>query len=262
MAELLLINPKARTRKAPRKASPAQRRARAAFAAASRARSAAARASNPVRRIRRRRRNPVAAPASAAPVRRARSIARMDNPRRRRRYSRRRRNPIAFSGGMRSYINLIKDGLIGGAGAIGVDIAMGYISPYLPASLQRTPGTVGIGDGVKAIITVALGQLLARPTKGLSIKAAQGSLAVQAHAVLATFLPSTMTLGYAVPAPVANMSNRIGPNRRSLSVAGAGGMGRFTQPNAPGVMLSGFTQPGVSPMLGRSAAMARESVVR
>lgn len=251
MAEVLLINPRPR-RKSRRGPSPAQKRARAAFAAASRARA-------------RRRRNPIAKPIApmpptprpAAQARRvARRVARRAtyaaNPLGRR--HRRRRNPISL-GSSSTYMTMVKDGLIGGAGALAVDLAMGQLNNYLPSSLQRVPGQVGVGDAVKAVLTVAMGQLLAKPTRGYSRKAAQGALVVQAHGILAQFLPGTMTLGYAVPARVANMSNRVGPNSAAL--------GRFTRPGSPSPMLSRFTSPGTaSPLLSRASTMARESIVR
>lgn len=247
MSEILLINPRAR-RKSRKPASAAQRRARAAFAAAARARSL-----NPRRRRKARRRNPVAV---GAPVRAARRVARRaSNPvAGRRRTHRRRRNPISL-GSSSAYVRMIKDGLIGGAGALGVDVAMGYITPYLPASLQRTPGSVGVGDAVKAVITIALGKLLDKPTKGMSMTAARGALVVQSHALLATMLPSTMTLGYSVPANVVPMSNRIGPNRRSLNAYTAPGMtpllNRYTSAGGPSPLLS-----------GRDSVMQREALVR
>lgn len=246
MSEVLLINPRAR-RKSRKPASAAQRRARAAFAAAARARSL-----NPRRRRKARRRNPVAV---GAPVRAARRVARRaSNPVHRRRTHRRRRNPISL-GSSSAYVRMIKDGLIGGAGALGVDVAMGYITPYLPASLQRTPGSVGVGDAVKAVITIALGKLLDKPTKGMSMTAARGALVVQSHALLATMLPSTMTLGYSVPANVVPMSNRIGPNRRSLNAYTAPGMtpllNRYTSAGGPSPLLS-----------GRDSVMQREALVR
>lgn len=262
MAKMLLINPKRRARRATRwprshrasrrrNPSAAQLAARAKFAAMARARSAKRRknpapycvnanASGSWRRAkrassRRRRRNPVT-PIYSAPMRRYR----------------RRRNPINL-GSSATYIRMIKEGLIGGAGAVAVDLAMGQINQFLPSTLQRVPGQVGVGDAVKAVLTVAMGHLLRGPTKGLSVDMARGALAVQAHGVIAQFLPSGMALGYATAAPVANMSARIGPNR----------LGRYTQPGVT-PMLSRFTPPGTaSPMLSsRMSTMARESIVR
>lgn len=253
MAKMLLINPKRRARRSSRRRNPsaAQLAARAKFAAMARARSAKRRknpgpycvnanASGNWRRAarsssRRRRRNPVT-PIYAGAARR----------------SRRRRNPISL-GNSATYIRMIKEGLIGGAGAVAIDLAMGQINQFLPSTLQRTPGAVGVGDAVKAVLTVAMGHLLRGPTKGISVDMARGALAVQAHGVIAQFLPAGMTLGYAVAAPVANMSARIGPNR----------LGRYVTPGVT-PMLSRFTAPGTpSPMLSsRQSTMMRESMVR
>ncbi len=252
MAEMLLINPRRRRRKTARKSnpSPAQKRARAAFAAASRARAGKRRARNPaprraarVVRRRRRRRNPITVRArSRSPV--LRRVAR--------RVARRRRNPISL-GSASGYIAMLKEGLIGGAGAVAVDLAFGYIAPYLPASLRRVPGEAGVGDAIKAVVTIAMGKLLAGVTRGLSEKAARGALVVQAHGLIAQMLPNTMTLGYATPSMMSNMNTRIGPNRNALM-----GMGRYT---APGVsqMLGRYTAPGVTQMLAsRGRTMSRE----
>ncbi len=251
MAEMLLINPRRRRRKTARKSnpSPAQKRARAAFAAASRGRARKRRARNPAPRraarvLRRRRRNPVA----VVRTRRSSPVLR----RAARRVARRRRNPISL-GSASGYIAMLKDGLIGGAGAIAVDLVFGQLAPYLPASLRRVPGEAGVGDAVKAMVTIALGQLLDGVTKGLSQKAAKGALVVQAHGLIAQMLPNTMTLGYATPSMMSNMSTRIGPNRNALM-----GMGRYTAPGAS-QMLGRYTAPGATQMLAsRGRTMSRE----
>ena len=137
---------------------------------------------------------------------------------------RRRRNPISLGSGG-SYMNQIKAALIGGAGAVAVDVAYGQIQSYLPASMQKVAGQVGTGDAVKAIITVALGKLLSKATKGMSAKAAQASLTVQAHDILKTFVPTSVTmggLGYASPARLVQGTNRVGPIRRGMNAYSTG----------------------------------------
>ncbi len=207
MAEMLLINPRRR-----RKARPAAKRRVARRA---------------------RRRNPVAV--LAAPVRRRRR-----NPIRavKRRMSRRRRNPISLGGG--SMMNILRDALIGGAGAVAFDVVHGQIARFLPASLQRVPGTVGAGDAVRAIITVAVGQLLSKPTRGLSKRAAAASLTVQAHDIIKTFVPASMPLGFASPAMIAQGTNRVGPIRQ--------GVNAYTRPGAT-PLLSAYTPGNVTPLL-------------
>ena len=226
MAEMLLLNP-AKRRKS-RKGS-GKRRTAAQRAATARMIAANRRGRNPAKR-----RSPRRA-ARRAPV------VVMANPRRRRRNPtrahhhtarRRRRNPISLHGLSGGVGAMLKNALIGGAGAVAVDVAYGYVGPMLPASLQRTPGTVGIGDAVKAGFTVAMGKLLSKATRGLSQRAAVASLTVQAYEIVKTFVPSTMTLGYFSPARIVPGQQRIGPN-----VNRSPAMGRFS--------------PGTTPLLNR-----------
>lgn len=239
MPEMLLLNPAKRRkgRKSARKGrSAAQKRATAKMLAANRSR----RRSNPV--------------SGANPRRAYATSARRANPARSRR---RRRNPIGIgsilSGG-KGYMGMVKDALISGGGAVAVDLAYGQVKGYLPASLQRTPGSPGLGDVVKAVFTIAVGKLLSKPTRGLSQKAAAGALTVQAHQLIAGFVPATMTMGYGSPARIANGQNRVGPNVRN-------GVQRFIAPGST-PMLSSYPAPGAvaSPLLNgsRQSAMVRE----
>jgi len=233
MGEMLLINPRKR-RRAATKAKRKVARRRNPVAAVKRT---VRRRRNPIglAAVRRRRRNPIAA------VRRA---------------SRRRRNPISLgrlSGS--SIINMLKEAAIGGVGSIAVDVAMGYAAPYLPASLRRVPGTVGVGDAVKLAATVLLGKVLSKPTKGLSEKMAKGALTCQARDIIKTFLPATMALGnvgYASPTVVRQGTNRVGPNRMGVNAYAPAGQ-------TP--MLNAYT-PGGNMLSGMQSARAREGAIR
>jgi len=224
MAEMLLINPR-------------KRHARKAHHTAK-------------RRVHhtRRKANPYAAMLTHA--RRLKHTARKHNPiHAMRRRVMRRRNPIG--GGMMSgYMTLIKDGLIGGAGAVAMDVVYGYVNNMLPASLQNQPNTVTAGDAVKAIFTVAAGKGLSRMTGGLSMKAAQASLAIQSYNIVKQFLPATMSLGYASPANVITGTNRVGPIRT--------GMNAYTRPGVT-PLLSAYQKPGATALLNGNAAK-REGV--
>ena len=220
MAEMLLINPRKRRGTKARKSGVAKRRV--------------IRHKNPITASRRRK-NPLSAL--------RRRVAH---------HARRRRNPINLGSGG-SYMNQIKAALIGGAGAVAVDVAYGQIQSYLPASMQKVAGQVGTGDAVKAIITVALGKLLSKATKGMSAKAAQASLTVQAHDILKTFVPATMTmggLGYASPARLVQGTNRVGPIRR--------GMNAYTGGQPP--LLNAYTNGSSQLLNGSGAAGRREGV--
>ena len=213
MAEMLLINPRKRgTRKA------AKRRV--------------VRRKNPVTAMVRRRRNPLAA------------MRRRRNPLAAMRMRIRRRNPIggAMMGG---YMSQIREAVIGSAGALGMDLVYGQINNFLPASLKNVPGTIGAGDAVKAVVTVALGGLLNKATRGFSAKAARASLTIQSYNIMKTFLPSNLTLGYASPALIAQGTNRVGPIRR--------GMNAYTN-GTP--LLNAYMAPGKTALL--SGARMRE----
>lgn len=193
MAEMLLINPRKRTRKVRKTA--AKRRVRR----------------NPIAAMSRRvRRNPVRAL---------------------KRRVMRRRNPIGMAG-MTGYMNSIREALMGGVGAVAFDIVHGQIKRFLPAALQVTPGKIGAGDAVRAIITVFVGQALNGVTRGFSKKAAMASLTVQAHDLLKGFVPAALPLGYASPAMVAQGTNRVGPIRQ--------GVNAYTKPG-PTPLLSAYT---------------------
>ena len=215
MAEMLLINPRKRgTRKATKRR--------------------VVRRKNPVTAMVKRRRNPLAA------------MRRRRNPLAAMRMRTRRRNPIGGAM-MGNYMTQIREAVIGGAGALGMDLVYGQINSFLPAALKRVPGSIGAGDAVKAVITVALGGLLSKPTRGLSDKAAKASLTIQAYDIMKSFVPGGMTIGYASPALIAQGTNRVGPIRR--------GMNAYTN-GTP--LLNAYMSPGKTALL--SGARNREGV--
>lgn len=238
MAKMLLINPrKRRTARKTRKAPTAKQRANwARFAAAARKRSAGY-AANPAKRARRK--NPA-----------GRSITRA---------FRRRRNPISLGGAafnFASYMTPIKDAAIMGAGGVAMDVGYSYINRMLPASMQRTPGTLGVGDAIKVVATVLLGRLLAKPTRGLSNKAAMGALTVQAYNAAASFLPATMPvngMGYVTAGRVVPGSGRTNTNQRAAQM---GRVGQYVGGGTP--LLSG----GVSQYVGGGSPLLSRSPVR
>lgn len=225
MAELLLINPRKRTRKAKKSAKRVRRVAR--------------------------KRNPVS---YRAVTRRAKVAS---NPRRRRsrkvRSARRMRNPIAVRGIVSSIVPMLKDAAIGAAGSIGVDAVMGQVNKYLPASMQPTPGAVGANDAIKAVATIALGQLLSRPTRGMSRKAAAGALTVQMDKIIRGFLPAGVKaqLAYGTVAPVVPGRMTVQPNAQRMNA--------YTRPGQATPLLNAYTPPrAASPLLnGRSFGNAR-----
>lgn len=236
MAQVLLLNPKGRTmarktRKA-RKAPSAKQRANwARFAAMARARAGKGKRAGSKRR-------------AANPAPRSYSVKRRAS---------RRRNPISLGGRGRgilgAFMGQVKTAAVQGVGAVAVDFAYGQVSRFLPAMLQRTPGRLGLGDAVKMLFAVALGELLAKPTKGMSRAAATGSLTVQISDIARSFMPAG-SLGYYVPAPVVNRNVRVGPNSRGPVMMPAPARGNPA--------LSAYTRPGFSPSLSR--AQVRDGV--
>lgn len=133
----------------------------------------------------------------------------------------RKRNPIggAMTG---NYMAQIREAVMGGAGALGMDLVYGQINSFLPTALKRVPGSVGAGDAVRAVVTVALGGLLNKATRGFSAKAAKASLTIQAYDIMKSFVPSSMPLGYASPALIAQGTNRVQPIRRGMNAYTSG----------------------------------------
>lgn len=240
MAEMLLINPRKRTARKTRRANPVgARKARRVRRNPAAAVARRVRRRNPVAAVgrrTRRRRNPVAAVA---------------------RRMRRRSNPSARLTSVNTYMTAIKSALVGGAGSVAVDALMGYVGPMLPSALIGTPGKLSAYDATKAVITVAAGQLLNKPTRGLSVKMAQGALTVQAANIIKGFLPASVTMGnvgrmgYATPGNVVTGTNRVGPIQR---------VGAYTRPGST-PLLSQYV-PGASPLLNgsRRSASSREGV--
>lgn len=228
--EMLLINPR-RRRKTSAKRRPAARRRRNPIATR---KSIARRPPMVLSRSRRRRRNPI-------------SNLRIGR--------RRRRNPIAIGGLTgKGIVTMLKDAALGGAGGIAMDLIMGQVNPYLPASFQTVKGQVSVGDAVKAALTALLGHALRKPTKGLSLKLAQGSLTVQAYELLGVLVPEAMPVGFASPARIIQGSARVGPTRGGMLQA-------YMKPNNT-ALLNAYQRPGgPTAILGRAgSALKREGV--
>jgi hypothetical protein len=218
MAQLLLINPRKRTRKSAKRHTAAKRRHNPVTALA--------------RAPKRRRRNPIG-------LKRIHAI-------------RRRRNPIA---GLETgnIVNMLETAAIGGAGSVAVDVLMGQVKSMLPVSMQVVPGTVGVGDAVKMGITIASGQLLNKATKGLSGKMAAGALTVQFANIIKSFVPATMTMGgvgYSMPGRVIQGTNRVGPLMSRVGAYQAAGrtplLGAYVRPGRSALLSGARQREGVT----------------
>lgn len=254
MAQTLLINPRGRrkARKGRRKnPSPAQRRARAAFAAAARAR-----AKNPVGR-RARRRNPVGSLAAVGRRRRRNPVGALAMVRSRRR----RRNPTVNIN-TAAILATVKEAAIMGAGAVAADIVYTKIVDYLPDQVKpyftAGHGQLTVGSALKMASTIALGQLLSKATGGASRKAALGAAVVQARDIVAGLVPAGILsgrVGYATPATrVVPWNNRVSPNSIPDPTVGA------FAPGTPALLQGrmGAYVPGAPLLNGHGSARARE----
>lgn len=248
MAQMLLINPGKIVTKRKKTRTAAQKRATAKMIAANRSRRAARKTPRRTKARRARRANPSPLATYRRVSRRRSTVGRVA------RRVRRRRNPISL-GRASGIVGMFKDAMIEGAGAVAVDVGYGYVNRMLPPSMQSTPGALNAGTAVKALITAVAGKFLGRYTKGLALKAARGSLTVQARDAIAGMLPAGM-VGWRTAAPVLDMSARVGP---SLTGAQVGRVGAYTAPGQTALLngrVGAYAPPGVSALL--NGARTRE----
>ncbi len=212
---LYTVNPSKRRRKAKRAhsrkhRSAAQRTATARLVAMNRSRRA-------------RRSHPMAAHSNPRPRRRVRHALR----RVARRVSRRfRRNPFSLPSmaGAGGVVGLLKSGVVGGAGAVLVDVGMGYTTKVLPASMSSPINADGSANwmyvGIKTALALALGTAGRKlPVVGkVAGQMAEGALSVLAYQIMRPMVPAAISLGYLNPAPTMRPQAGVG---RYLSGAGA-----------------------------------------
>jgi len=79
--------------------------------------------------------------------------------------------------------------LVGGAGAIGVDVALAYASPYLPAFLRSGWGRIGAQVAGAVALGFGAGKLVDRET-GKAVMA--GALTITAYSALRQVLAPTL----------------------------------------------------------------------
>lgn len=154
MPDLLLVNPRKRTRtKSRKRRSAAQKAATAKMLAANRRRRR-----GPARASKRRR-----STALAAVPRRARRLGARRRATTRRRYA---RNPIG--GSLKGIGAQFMDAGIMAGGAFGLDVLTGFVMPYIPAGspLRTFPGK----QAMKGVAAIALGMVAGMVVKGSTAK--------------------------------------------------------------------------------------------
>jgi len=252
MAGLMLLNPRGRKRKA--RANPhrksRKRRSPAQLAAFKRMIAA-----NPRRKSARRAKRRTHAVVHANPIHRTRTRARRRNPihfMRRRHHARRRRNP--FGGGLVGGVtSLLMEAGVMAAGAVAIDFAYGQINSRLPASLQTNANTVGAGDAVKLLATVAIGSFIKIPVVK---KAALGALVVQMDGLVKSMLPASVTsgmagVGYLQPGPTVRGQKWV----HGAAVRRGAGVGALLRPGAGAHRATATTMQALLPGGVRSHAM-------
>jgi hypothetical protein len=213
MAELMLVNPKKRTKRGKKKMAarkkrrtPAQKRATAKLVAYNKRRRTPAR----------RKRRTLAATATPAPARRRRALstmraARRRTPTRSRAVTRRvyRRNPSRKTMMQNIVSKQIQPAAIQASGAIGLDVVYGYFGQFIPAQLNSGM----IRHVTKGVVALGLGFVASNFIKNTTAEEmAKGALTVTMHGAfkeaLQQFMPAIplgycdSDMGYYNPSPV------------------------------------------------------------
>jgi hypothetical protein len=197
---------------------------------------------NPMRRKRHRVKN-----------RHRRHSARAKNPHRRharraRSHRRRVSNPFHLGKGfLPSNREWVAVGL-GGAGAIGVDVGLAYLSPYLPAFLQSGWGRIGAQVAVALGMGYVAGKTVDRDV-GKAVIA--GALTITAYSALRQVLAPTLGGSVKGLSGLADFSD-YSPTNWSGGYAVGAGMGAYMRPPNMGAYLTATNAP---PRIGMGAYM-------
>ncbi len=130
-------------------------------------------------------------------VRRAYSRRRHHN---RRHHARRRRsNPISLRGLIPNpkgiLDNYVVPGVIGGIGALGLDIAWGYLSPHLPQQVQTGWSALAAKLGVIVVATIAANKLLPPKFRNTTLRAAKGAAVMLGYSAVKGMAASVLPAG-------------------------------------------------------------------
>ena len=161
---------------------------------------------------------------------------RAKNPRRHRSYKmrrRRHRNPIGLSS--RGITATVVPAAIGAVGAVGLDVAWGYLSGYLPASLQsgvlgtvaKIAGAFGLGMVAGKVVGREKGKLV---TAGAITVIAYGAIKEFAHSAA----PSIPGLGAYMPGMGMSGFGDLAATNPAPYLSGPAGMGAYMRPATMG----------------------------
>lgn len=110
---------------------------------------------------------------------------------------------------------LLQKGVVMGAGAVAVDVAMGYASRALPAGFASPVNTDGSTNwgyiGIKTALAIGLGVYGRKlPVVGqYASDAAAGAITVMAYSLIRGMVPTSIPLGYYNPAPTQRPLNGL-----------------------------------------------------
>ena len=159
-----------------------------------------------------------------------------------------------------SAMSLIKGGAIGAGGALGVDLAMGFLNPMLPASFAAKLNADGspnyLNYAAKGAVAMAVGVLGAKVMRpAMARELAAGSFTVMAYELLrplaVNVLPASMSLGWMSPGRIMGQPGMA----RYDSAAGMGRLGKMGAYQA--VTEANNAAPMANNGLGRGAMAAR-----
>jgi hypothetical protein len=153
---------------------------------------------------------------------------------------RRHRNPSFGGLNSRSITATVVPAAIGAAGAVGLDVAWGYLSGYLPASLQngmlgtlaKVAGAFGLGMIAGKVVGREKGKLV---TAGAITVIAYGAIKDFAHSAL----PSVPGLGAYMPGMGMSGFGDLAASNPAPYLSGPAGMGAYMRPATMG-SLRGF----------------------
>ncbi len=138
--------------------------------------------------------------------------------------------------------------LIGGAGAIGVDVGLAYLSPYLPAFLQSGWGRIGAQVLGAVGIGLAAGKLVDRETGKAALA---GALTITAYSALRQALAPTLGSSVKGLSGLADFSD-FTPTSWSGGYAVGANMGAYMRNPNLGAYLTNTNAP---PRIGMGAYM-------
>lgn len=143
--------------------------------------------------------------------------------------------------------NQLVPAAIGGAGAIGVDIGLAYLSPYLPAFLQSGWGRIGAQVLASVGIGFAAGKMVDRQTGQAALV---GALTITAYSALRQVLAPTLGASVKGLSGLADFSD-FTPTSWSGGYAVGANMGAYMKPG----MGAYLTSTNAPPRIGMGAYM-------